>query len=246
MTRDRDQDGGLIQDGAGDSLQGDSRTLEQQLAPPGSAYAQADLTPGIDVAEAGGTDSEIAAAIGIDNTTYRAWRDRYPDLAISVETARERAAESVAGALFGRAVGLIDQRKRKVVTDYKGRQEVTETVTTLPPSDAAIEMWLSNRGKDWTPTSQGTGGWVIEPISIPVTAIGASPLPVPVESSGVPIVITQETVPTPGIGHNPNSRRKAKLADVVGDADPEPVVKHSVKRKSKRRPKDRRSAKPGD
>lgn len=109
---------------------------EAWLAPDRLALVQSWARDGL-------LDQDIARRMGVDPSTLRRWRDRYPALNQALCQAQDLDSQ-VEGALLRRALGYsVTEVKR--VDNGKDAVSVTETVKHVPPDTTALFFWLKNR-----------------------------------------------------------------------------------------------------
>lgn len=109
------------------------------------------------------TDSQMAGAFDISESTLNLWKKKYTKFSESIVSGKTDADANVASTLYKRALGHL--QKRKVA--FKVRQidektgklydavEVVEIEDYHPPSDQAINLWLGNRQrKKWGSKSE--------------------------------------------------------------------------------------------
>ena len=114
-----------------------------------------------DFALLGATDAEMAAALGIAESTFYEWQKRYPEFSEALKKGKAPADKSVATALYNKALGAewVEEQpiKLKRVEYDNGKrvleEERVETVLVTrraPPDTTAIIFWLKNRrSADW-------------------------------------------------------------------------------------------------
>ncbi|ASK32698.1 terminase [Chryseobacterium sp. T16E-39] len=108
------------------------------------------------------TDKQLAGVLGIVESTLNLWKKKYPEFSESIRAGKIDADANVASTLYKRSLGhtQVKQYAFKVKGyDEKGRQiekvEIVEVEEYFPPSDNAINMWLSNRQrKTWGSKSE--------------------------------------------------------------------------------------------
>ncbi len=98
------------------------------------------------------TDKQLAGVLGIVESTLNLWKKKYPEFSESIRAGKIDADANVASTLYKRSLGhtQVKQYAFKVKAyDEKDRQiekvEIVEVEEYFPPSDSAINMWLSNR-----------------------------------------------------------------------------------------------------
>lgn len=108
------------------------------------------------------TDSQMAGAFDISESTLNLWKKNHTKFSESMLAGKIEADANVASTLYKRALGHTQKRKVAFkVKDYddKDRQiervEIVETEDYFPPSDQAINLWLGNRQrKKWGSKSE--------------------------------------------------------------------------------------------
>ncbi len=99
-------------------------------------------------AELGGTQAEIAEAMGICTSTLYSWAVRHAELATALKVGKAAADDRVERALYHRAVGYTEATVKLTVRD--GEVVATPVVEHHPPDVRAAMMWLKNRRpKEW-------------------------------------------------------------------------------------------------
>jgi hypothetical protein len=88
-------------------------------------------------------DTEIAAALGIGETTLNEWKKRHPEFRESLNSGKLLADAEVAAALFQRAVGYSHPDTH--FSAYEGTVTATPTTKYYPPDTKAAMHWLHNR-----------------------------------------------------------------------------------------------------
>ncbi len=94
------------------------------------------------------TDEDIAAKLGISTTSFYEYQKKYPEFSEAVTRGKKPVDVEVKNALLKRALGYeVTETKSELV---KGEMQVVqETVKHIQPDVKAIDLWLSNRDKDW-------------------------------------------------------------------------------------------------
>jgi hypothetical protein len=107
----------------------------------------------------GAIDAEVADVLRVTVTCIRRWKVRYPDFGKAAAIGKKTADDRVERTLFEKANGFAlpatkIEFKRVVTTKPDGsvietyEPMIYEYLEYLPPSDAAIRMWLMNRRPD--------------------------------------------------------------------------------------------------
>lgn len=96
----------------------------------------------------GSTNTEVAQALGVANSTLQLWLLEYPSFSESVKLARQSFDERVEKKLAERALGYSHPDTVFHVIDNE--VVATETVKYYPPDTAAAFIWLKNRRpREW-------------------------------------------------------------------------------------------------
>jgi hypothetical protein len=101
----------------------------------------------------GYTDSELARALGVSDTTVDLWKTIHPEFSGSISAGKEiadaRVAESLFASCFDRTVVETQAVKVKVSRDEEEVQTVA-VKKVLPTDYRSISLWLRNRQpKKW-------------------------------------------------------------------------------------------------
>lgn len=94
----------------------------------------------------GATALEICNELGIERSTFYAWKHARPDFSDAIDRGRAHADTRVVESLYQRALG---GTKTKIVYDGEGKIE-QKVVEEVPGSDRAGLAWLYARGV-WKP-----------------------------------------------------------------------------------------------
>lgn len=97
-------------------------------------------------AKLGGTDAQIAAALGVTPQTLRNWMRERKQLFCGLEAAKAQKDERVVRALFERATGYKAKATKIMVVD--GQVRKVPYKEQYPPDTAAAIFWLKNRSPD--------------------------------------------------------------------------------------------------
>lgn len=117
----------------------------------------------------GGTDREVAHALGVNEATLNRWKLKHPKFCASIKVGKAPSDRRAELSLFRKATGysydteeihLIDEvietpaptpeNPQATATVRTKKVLRVPTVTHVPPSDRAIEYWLNNRQrKKW-------------------------------------------------------------------------------------------------
>jgi hypothetical protein len=108
---------------------------------------------GRSLAEAGGTDREIAGELGIAPSTFYSFCLRYPEFSEAVKVGKAPTDDRVERSLYDRATGYAytEQQAIKVKDGaQKERVEIVEVERFMPPDTTSMIFWLKNRRSgDW-------------------------------------------------------------------------------------------------
>jgi transposase-like protein len=112
------------------------------------------------LAREGRTDKELAASLGIAESTLYDWMNRHPEFAEAIKEAKEKPNREVEAALFKRAIGY-DVTEGVVITDRKtGKQKTIRATKRHVPGDVtAMIFYLKNRRPElWKDVRHQTHG----------------------------------------------------------------------------------------
>lgn len=116
-------------------------------------YSRQKFTPGIVLAaefmaRIGMIDKDMAAKIGIHESTFHKWKKDYPEFAEALRRGKEEPNEKVISALYRRALGYAHPEDK--IMHYMGEPVIVPTIKHYPPDTSAIIFWLCNRlAEDW-------------------------------------------------------------------------------------------------
>ncbi|MFA5348132.1 MAG: hypothetical protein WC294_08340 [Methanoregula sp.] len=101
----------------------------------------------LSVSRKGKTNPEIAASLGIVESTLHEWRKKYPEFSDALKEGKEEADSRVEASLFQRATGYdLDVEE---TTEYPdGGMQVKRTKKHIAPDTTAQIFWLKNRRPD--------------------------------------------------------------------------------------------------
>lgn len=99
------------------------------------------------------TDEQISRKIGIAYSTFRIWRDKFPELSAALKKNKDVVDREVENSLLKRALGYsYDETTREAVKDAETGEitmRVTKVVTKqVVPDTTAQIFWLKNRKPD--------------------------------------------------------------------------------------------------
>ena len=105
-------------------------------------------------AKAGATNREIAAGLGITESTFYDYQDRFSEFSEAVKGGRMTGVPEVKAALFKLATGFIAPTAEKVTfKDERGNvtgSKLIERQTAVPPDLKAIETYLRNAAEEYS------------------------------------------------------------------------------------------------
>ena len=102
----------------------------------------------------GGTEEQVAKALGVSAVTLRAWKRRNPEFLSASTIAKDAADEKVVASLYQRALGY-SHPAVKIVTVARGANQGSDVVEVpytehYPPDATSMIFWLKNRRpKEW-------------------------------------------------------------------------------------------------
>lgn len=99
----------------------------------------------IALAKGGDTDEVIADKIGISKRTLSNWKGAHPDLLQAVEASKRTADDLVEASLYQRAIGYTHKAIKVQWDSERGEWVTFEYEEHVPPSEAAMRLWLMNR-----------------------------------------------------------------------------------------------------
>ena len=98
------------------------------------------------------TDKQIAGVFEISESTLNLWKNEYPEFSESLRAGKTDADANVASTLYKRSLGHTQKKQfafKVKAYDEKDRLiekvEIVEVEEYYPPSDSAINLWLTNR-----------------------------------------------------------------------------------------------------
>jgi len=120
------------------------RARPQKKPPiPKTKYTDKFLSVITTLAAGGHIPSYIAKALGVSESTFRAWCKVKPQVQEAFTQGRASADTKIERALFERALGY--EHTETKVFSYKGQIVKENVVKHYPPSEAAMSFWLTNR-----------------------------------------------------------------------------------------------------
>lgn len=93
------------------------------------------------------TDDQIAKNMGISESTFYAWKNKYSEISESIKKGKDVVDYQVENALLKRALGY-KTSETKVKTENGVTTETVITVKEIPPDTGAAAFWLKNRRPD--------------------------------------------------------------------------------------------------
>lgn len=100
------------------------------------------------IARTGATDKEIAAELGVAESTLHLWKKKYSDFSEALKNGKEAPDNQVEAALFKRAIGFeYEETKITAFRDNNGDtiQRVEKTTKQIAPDTTACIFHLKNR-----------------------------------------------------------------------------------------------------
>lgn len=101
----------------------------------------------------GATEQEIIDWLGIASSTFYEHKNKYPELAESLDRPKAKSVIDVKNALYKKATGFTYTEKKQYLTKDKETGKETLRVETFekycPPDSGAIAMYLRNNSKDY-------------------------------------------------------------------------------------------------
>ena len=96
------------------------------------------------------TNADIAERMGINESTIKLWKDKYPEFAKAINTGKEIVDYKVENALLKSALGYKTKEVKTIINgkpDKDGNRTVRIETTEkeYAPNVTAIAMWLNNR-----------------------------------------------------------------------------------------------------
>ena len=94
--------------------------------------------------------ADIAERMGINESTIKLWKDKYPEFAKAINTGKEIVDYKVENALLKSALGYKTKEVKTIINgkpDKDGNRTVRIETTEkeYAPNVTAIAMWLNNR-----------------------------------------------------------------------------------------------------
>lgn len=98
----------------------------------------------------GFSDKQIAANIGIGETTFCAWKKRFPEIVETLKKGRRPVVEEIEDALYKGAIGYdVKETVEEITKDPDGteRSHIRRTTRHIPPNPALVIFALKNLKK---------------------------------------------------------------------------------------------------
>jgi hypothetical protein len=89
------------------------------------------------------TDAEIAAKLGVSETTFTAWKRQHPELSGALKSGKEEPDALVERSLFERATGY--SHPHEEIFCHQGDVTRVQTTKHYPPDQTSIIFYLCNR-----------------------------------------------------------------------------------------------------
>jgi len=93
----------------------------------------------------GCTYAEIAANMGITESTFYAWMNKYADISEAVKRGREMAVECLENMAFKVAMGQAEEEVALKVREPGGIERIEIVKRRLPPNPSMLMFLLKNR-----------------------------------------------------------------------------------------------------
>lgn len=99
------------------------------------------------LARDGLTDIMLAQKIGISETTFYEWQNRFPEFAEAIKKGKAPVDNQVESALLKKALGYEYEETVTEIYEEDGvkRKHVRKMLKHSPPDTGAIAFWLKNR-----------------------------------------------------------------------------------------------------
>lgn len=96
------------------------------------------------------TDLQICQNMGISQTTFYEWRNRFPKFKDTLKRGKEVVDIQVENALLKRALGYEYEEYKTIIDDAgnKKKQRIEKTTKTVAPDTTAQIFWLKNRKRN--------------------------------------------------------------------------------------------------
>ena len=92
-------------------------------------------------------DKQIAHNMGVSYTTFKGWRNKFPQMAEALAKGKEVVDREVENALYKRALGYwVTETETTTLSD--GTTKTTEKRRHIVPDTTAQIFWLKNRKPD--------------------------------------------------------------------------------------------------
>ena len=143
-----------------------SRTKTKPKAEPKKKGPQSNYSPSFiaragAVIRLGGTNQDVADALGFSKSVVEKWLREYPDFREALKETKEQADRAVQVALYKRAIGYsVTDTDIRTVSIGDGCSKIVQTpfVKHYPPDATSCIFWLKNRQPDkWRERQEVTG-----------------------------------------------------------------------------------------
>ncbi len=118
----------------------------------------------------GYTDKQIAANIGIGETTFCAWKNRYPEIVETLKNGRRPVVEELEDALYKGAMGYDVEEKIEEITvapDGTQQKHIRKTTRHIPINAALLIFALKNlKSKKFKDKPLDADGQTAEPVKV--------------------------------------------------------------------------------
>jgi len=96
------------------------------------------------VLEIGGTETDLAIALGVSRSTVFEWKGKYPEFVFAIVQAKAVVDAQVVSRLLDKALGRESITEQKLVKTKDGYKKFT-LKRQVPADSGSVEMWLYNR-----------------------------------------------------------------------------------------------------
>lgn len=91
-----------------------------------------------------GTETDVAAALGVSRKTVAQWKAKYPDFGLAVAEAKAKVDHVAVSTLYRLAVGKMTLTEQKAVS-VKDKLRIVTLKKSIPPDYRALALWVMNR-----------------------------------------------------------------------------------------------------
>lgn len=142
------------------------KPLPKKKGPP-SGYNERMAETILELARKGNSEVEIAAKVGISETTLHNWKGKHPDFYEALKKSRNFAIDMVEGALFQNAMGYSHPAVKHFHDAKRGEVVTEDYIERYKPDTTAQIFFLKNRAPDrWKDVNKhehaGAGGGAIQ------------------------------------------------------------------------------------